>query len=209
MTSFTSFNNVQLIPIDLQPPQQNIPFHAFETLYLDSNKVLAVLYRTYQLDETLVVIYKIDQETLSFSTVIELVIKENVTAAVALSVADDKFAVGCANGKLVIIDYKSRSPYVSQSVSDAYTHKEQITSLKQVRSRGKHLLISVSVDGKLLVWSQEDVEYPVAGYHLKFKSKDYKSVLLAYATAVELLKSQPLTVIVGTNGCLLNRGKPL
>jgi hypothetical protein len=91
---------------------------------------------------------------------------------------------------------------------DTYYHKECIVSLKWIKIENEYVslifkkyLLSLSEDGKLLLWDLADgLKFPSQGYLLKFRMKEVKTPLLINPLIISQNNFELLNFLIGTIG---------
>ena len=91
---------------------------------------------------------------------------------------------------------------------DSYYHKECIINLKWVKIENEYVyillikvLLSLSEDGKLLMWDLNDyLKYPFQGYILKFRMKEVKTPLLINPIIICQNNYENWNFLIGTIG---------
>lgn len=76
-------------------------------------------------------------------------------------------AIGTFNGVLITLDL-DKGEILSRSSIDEYQHRESISGLLWV-PQSQYSLYSISTDGKVLNWNQENLEFPIRGVLIKGK----------------------------------------
>jgi WD repeat-containing protein 34 len=78
-------------------------------------------------------------------------------------------AIGSYNGILMICNLET-GEIISRSSIDEYQHREAITGILWL-STSQYSIFTISTDGKVLNWSQDNLEFPVRGMLIKGKKE--------------------------------------
>lgn len=99
---------------------------------------------------------------------------------------------GTYNGQLFLWDFDKPDPFVSQSDTDEYLHREAITDLIwSVSPFSPPQLYSLSTDGKIIHWD-EKLKYPLRGFLIRIRS-EFEGGL-----SMSIVKEDSSTFIIGT-----------
>lgn len=115
-------------------------------------------------------------------------------------------AGGTLNGEIYIWNIDNEDPYICHSAIDEYYHREAITKLIWVKYESltslsiNYSLMTVSTDGKILVWRVSDkLRYPIKG-HLLARKKGGELSIVGGTSFSRVHGQDENTFVVGTEG---------
>lgn len=91
----------------------------------------------------------------------ELVSTQRVERAIFSPFSSELVIAGCQSGKISLYDLRAKKEPISKSSPSAESHRSSITGIEFVGGRNSNNLISISEEGRLCVWSLNNMDTPI------------------------------------------------
>lgn len=91
----------------------------------------------------------------------ELVSPQRIERAIFSPFSSELVIAGCQSGKICLYDLRAKKDPISKSSPSSESHRSSITGLEFVGGRNSNNLISVSEEGRLCVWTLQNLDTPL------------------------------------------------